>query len=89
MLDIQEFQIAILLITVVHRIQITPGIMAYQPPCSQGPGAKLYTFTLYALSASPTLTVLSNQITGAVLTDALSSVTLGTATLKLSYTRLL
>jgi len=34
---------------------------AYQPPCSQGPGAKLCTFTLHALSASPTLPVAASQ----------------------------
>jgi hypothetical protein len=34
---------------------------AYQPPCSQGPGAKLYTYTQYALSASPTLPVAAGQ----------------------------
>jgi phosphatidylethanolamine-binding protein (PEBP) family uncharacterized protein len=61
--------------------------MAYQPPCSQGPGAKLYTFTLYALSASPQLPGSSNQVTGAVLTQAISSITLGSVSLKLSYTR--
>ncbi len=27
--------------------------LAYSPPCSQGPGAKTYTFTVYALSARP------------------------------------
>jgi phosphatidylethanolamine-binding protein (PEBP) family uncharacterized protein len=71
----------------------TPGVgsdgptMAYQPPCSQGPGAKRYTFTLYALSASPSLTVPANQVTGAVLTSAIAPVTLGSAALSLSYTR--
>jgi len=60
---------------------------AYQAPCSQGPGAKLYTFTLYALSASPVLPGSANQVTGKVLTDAIASITLGTASLNLSYTR--
>lgn len=60
---------------------------AYQPPCSQGPGAKIYTFTIYALSASPRLTVPANQVTGAVVTSAISSITLGSASLNLSYTR--
>lgn len=61
--------------------------MTYDPPCSQGPGAKLYTFTLYALSASPVLSVATEQVTGDILTDAISSITLGTASLNLSYTR--
>jgi phosphatidylethanolamine-binding protein (PEBP) family uncharacterized protein len=71
----------------------TPGVgsdgpqAAYQPPCSQGPGAKLYTFTLYALSASPSLPASASQVTGAVLTGAIANITIGSATLKLSYTR--
>jgi phosphatidylethanolamine-binding protein (PEBP) family uncharacterized protein len=71
----------------------TPGVgsdgpqAAYQPPCSQGPGAKLYTFTLHALSASPSLPAAANQVTGAVLTAAIANITLGSASLKLSYTR--
>ena len=31
------------------------GAQEYAPPCSQGPGEKLYTFTVYALSATPNL----------------------------------
>jgi phosphatidylethanolamine-binding protein (PEBP) family uncharacterized protein len=71
----------------------TPGVgsdgpqAAYQPPCSQGPGAKLYTFTLYALSASPSLPAPASQVTGAVLTSAIANITLGSASLRLSYTR--
>ena len=70
----------------------TPGItfrstMAYEPPCSQGPGAKRYTFTVYALSESPQLPDAADQVTGEVLTQAISSITLGSASLSLSYTR--
>jgi phosphatidylethanolamine-binding protein (PEBP) family uncharacterized protein len=61
--------------------------MSYEPPCSQGPGAKLYTFTLYALSESPQLPSAANQVTGDVLTKAISSITIGSASLNLSYTR--
>jgi phosphatidylethanolamine-binding protein (PEBP) family uncharacterized protein len=60
--------------------------MAYEPPCSQGPGAKRYTLTLYALSESPQLPA-ANQVTGDVLTSAISSITIGSASLNLSYTR--
>jgi phosphatidylethanolamine-binding protein (PEBP) family uncharacterized protein len=60
---------------------------AYQPPCSQGPGLKLYTFTIYALSASPALSVPSRQVTGAILTSAMANITLGSASLTLGYTR--
>ena len=59
---------------------------AYEPPCSQGPGAKLYTFTMYALSASPSLPA-ADQVTGEALIGAMASITLGKATLNLSYTR--
>jgi len=63
------------------------GTMAYAPPCSQGPRAKIYTFTLYALSASPTLPVEADRVTGEVLIKAISSITLGSASLNLSFTR--
>jgi phosphatidylethanolamine-binding protein (PEBP) family uncharacterized protein len=62
------------------------GTRAYEPPASQGPGAKIYTFTVYALSASPVLPA-ADQVTGAVLTQAIASITLGSASLSLSYTR--
>jgi phosphatidylethanolamine-binding protein (PEBP) family uncharacterized protein len=71
----------------------TPGVgsdgplAAYQPPCSQGPGAKVYTFTLYALSAAPSLGTGSATVDGATLLAALAPVTLGKATLNMSYTR--
>jgi phosphatidylethanolamine-binding protein (PEBP) family uncharacterized protein len=60
---------------------------AYQPPCSQGPGPKTYTFTVYALSASPSLPAAPTQVTGAVLTSAIAPVTIGSASLSLTYTR--
>lgn len=60
-------------------------IVAYQPPCSQGLGTKTYTFTVYALSASPTLA--SGAVSGAALATAISSITLGKASLDLSYNR--
>jgi phosphatidylethanolamine-binding protein (PEBP) family uncharacterized protein len=59
----------------------------YQPPCSQGPGAKTYTFTLYALSAAPNLAAGPSPITGSALASALAGITLGTAALDVSYTR--
>jgi phosphatidylethanolamine-binding protein (PEBP) family uncharacterized protein len=61
--------------------------LAYQPPASQGPGPKLYTFTVYALSESPQLPGSPDQVTGEVLTRAISSITLGSASLDLTYTR--
>ena len=63
-----------------------PGTV-YNPPCSQGPGAKVYTYTVYALSDSPTFSVPSNQVSGQRLTDAISSISLASASLSLSATR--
>jgi len=63
-----------------------PGTV-YDPPCSQGPGAKLYTYTLYALSGSPSFSVPASQVTGQMVADAISGITLSSASLNLSYTR--
>ena len=60
---------------------------AYAPPCSQGPGAKTYTFTLYALSAAPALSNVASANTGPVVTAAIASLKLGTATLNVTATR--
>jgi uncharacterized protein (TIGR03437 family) len=63
-----------------------PGTV-YDPPCSQGPGAKLYTITVYALGSPPTFTVPASQVTGELVATAISGITLGSATLNLSYSR--
>ena len=42
---------------------------------------------MYALSGSPALPSTSSQVTGEVLTNAIASITLGSASLNLSYTR--
>ncbi len=60
---------------------------AYQPPCSQGTGDKQYTFTLYALSAAPSLSVAANAVIGGTLASAIASVTLATSALNLTYAR--
>ena len=61
--------------------------LAYNPPCSQGPGAKVYTYTMYALSASPTVSATANQVTGQALTTAIASLTLASASFNVSSTR--
>lgn len=61
--------------------------LAYAPPCSQGPGAKAYTFTLRALSAAPSLGVPAAQVTGEVLGDAVAGITLAEAEISVTYTR--
>lgn len=62
-------------------------LASYQSPCSQGPGSKTYTFTLYALSASPSLSVAANAVSGETLRSAISSITLGSSALNVNYAR--
>ncbi len=61
--------------------------LAYSPPCSQGPGAKFYTFKLFALSERPALPADLRQVTGPLLAEAVAAVTLATAEMTVSYTR--
>jgi phosphatidylethanolamine-binding protein (PEBP) family uncharacterized protein len=62
-------------------------VKGYQAPCSQGPGSKVYSFTLYALSASPVLGVAADAVTGSMLSSAISAITLSSSTLNVSYAR--
>ena len=59
-------------------------LLKYYPPCSQGPGAKLYSFTVYALSGAPAL---GEQVTGPILTSAMDTLTLASSTVNVTYTR--
>jgi Raf kinase inhibitor-like YbhB/YbcL family protein len=63
------------------------GRTDYTPPCSKGPGPKVYNYTVYALSAEPQLSVPSSQVTRAVLLDAIKDITLASAELHVTYTR--
>jgi phosphatidylethanolamine-binding protein (PEBP) family uncharacterized protein len=57
----------------------------YQAPCSSQLGvSKEYTFTVYALSSAPTL---SGVVTGAVLTSAISSITVASGSIILKVTQ--
>jgi len=61
--------------------------LGYAPPCSQGPGPKKYTFTLYALSRSANLGPSSPSVTRAQLLAAMSKITLAQTTLDVIYSR--
>ena len=63
------------------------GKTQYSPPCSQGPGAKSYVITVYALSAAPVFSVPQAQVTRDLLLTAISKTTLGSAVLNVTYTR--
>ncbi len=59
----------------------------YTPPCSQGPGAKVYILTLYALSAAPTISVSSSQVTMDLLLAGMRNKILDSTILTVTYTR--
>ena len=68
-------------------INTVDGKTTYTPPCSQGPGAKIYVITVYALSKQPVISVAPTAVTMDVLLSAMSGITLGTSTITVSYTR--
>lgn len=57
----------------------------YTPPCSQGPGDKQYTFTIYALSAL--LDLPGEQATEAAVEKAITGQVLATSSLSVTYAR--
>jgi phosphatidylethanolamine-binding protein (PEBP) family uncharacterized protein len=61
--------------------------VGYAPPRSQGPGAKTYILTLYALSAPLQLDLPAAQVNRDVLLTALQPVTLASTQLEVTYTR--
>ena len=63
------------------------GRTEYAPPCSKGPGDKMYIYTVYALSAQPHLSVPPSQVTRAVLLEAIRNITLASAELDVVYAR--
>jgi len=63
------------------------GQTAYAPPCSKGPGPKIYTYTVYALSATPTITATPQAVSRDVLLAAVKDITLASATLNVTYSR--
>ncbi len=62
------------------------GVAGYEPPKSQGPGAKNYTITLYALSEPPALTQPQQEVTRESLLAAMEGKVLASASLPLTYT---
>lgn len=68
-------------------INTVNGQTSYTPPCSVGPGAKLYVITVYALSSAPAITVPQSQVTMDVLLQAIGSKTLASAVIHVTYTR--
>lgn len=63
------------------------GKLEYAPPCSKGPGSKTYTYTVFALSAEPQISVEPNQINREAFLAAVQGITLASAKLNVTYTR--
>jgi phosphatidylethanolamine-binding protein (PEBP) family uncharacterized protein len=59
----------------------------YAPPCSKGPGDKLYIYTVYALSAQPQISVPAAKVNRAALLAAIKDITLASAELRVVYAR--
>jgi phosphatidylethanolamine-binding protein (PEBP) family uncharacterized protein len=62
------------------------GQLVYAPPCSKGPGEKAYTFTVFALSETPAISN-AQSIDRTALLAAVEDITLGTASMTVTYTR--
>lgn len=62
------------------------GQKEYTPPCSQGPGLKDYTITVYALSGLPSISVEATVDRETLLT-AIEPITLASASMTFSYER--
>ena len=62
-------------------------IPGYGPPNSKGPGTKVYTITLYALSEKLSFSVSPSRANRDVLLEAMKGLILDTSELKVSHTR--
>jgi phosphatidylethanolamine-binding protein (PEBP) family uncharacterized protein len=71
----------------IFGINTVNGKTTYSPPCSQGPGAKIYVLTLYALNAPPTLTVPNTQVSMDSLLAGMKNKILDSAVMSVTYTR--
>lgn len=63
------------------------GRTEYAPPHSKGPGPKTYVYTIYALSGPPKINVRPEEVSRAVLIRAMDGIILGSAELRVTYTR--
>jgi formylglycine-generating enzyme required for sulfatase activity/phosphatidylethanolamine-binding protein (PEBP) family uncharacterized protein len=67
-----------------NSVNRNPG---YAPPKSKGPGAKTYTYTLYALSAAPKIIAAPEDVNREVLLRAMKDSILATAMMNVTYAR--
>lgn len=71
----------------VFGINTVDGKTTYTPPCSQGPGAKIYVLTLYALNAQPTIAVSNTQVTMDILIAGMKNKIVDSAVMSVNYSR--
>ena len=71
----------------VFGINTVDGKTSYTPPCSQGPGAKIYVLTVYALSGAPVISVPSAQVTMDILLAGMKGKILDSTSMSVTYTR--
>ncbi len=71
----------------IFGINTVDGKPTYTPPCSQGPGAKIYVLTLYALNAPPTITVANTKVTMDILLAGMKNKIVDSAVISTTYTR--
>jgi len=62
-------------------------VVGYAPPHSKGPGPKKYTYTIYALSAPPRITVPASEVSRDALLSTMKGLVLASAQLNVVYTR--
>lgn len=60
--------------------------LAYAPPCSKGPGPKVYTLTVYALSTSPGFPA-GSAVSRDQLLAAIGGITLASSSIDVTYER--
>ena len=68
-------------------INTVNGQNKYTPPCSVGPGPKVYIITVYALSAAPVITIPQQQVTMDVVLSAIAPLKLASSEISVTYTR--
>ena len=59
----------------------------YAPPCSQGPGQKYYTITIYALSTELKMDTVTQAVTRPVIIQAMKGLILDSAVMSVHYSR--
>lgn len=71
----------------VWGINTVDGKNTYTPPCSQGPGPKIYVLTIYALSSDANLSFSTTKVTMDMLYTEIKKNIVDSALMSVTYTR--